>query len=78
MQMGLPRIIKQLEIVGQDVAKTNEYTARFEELIAHLPNEAQAFARTARIDFVADGDVQSLNQRQREAVQIHRSTGTVL
>jgi len=74
MQMGLPRIVKQLEIVGQEVAATTAYAARFEELIAHLPEAARGFARSAREDFAANGDLALLAQRQREAVQIPYAT----
>ena len=74
MQMGLPRIVKQLEIVGREVAATAEYAARFEELIAHHSGEAKAFAREVRDEFVAAGDVDLLNQRQREAIIAQQST----
>lgn len=74
MQMGLPRIVKQLEIVGQEVAGTDEYAARFEQLIAHHSDAAKRFARAACGEFVAGGDLELLAQRQREAVQIQHST----
>jgi len=75
MQMGLPRIVKQLEIVGQEVAGTEAYATRFEELIAHHSEPAKAFARATREEFVADGDLELLHQRQIEAVSLQHGGG---